>query len=131
METQLKLIGILLMLLALVHVIFPRYFNWKEELSRLSLINKEMMEVHTFFLAVTVFGMGLLCLTASTEIMTTSLGKKIALGFAIFWSLRLVFQFFVYSSELWKGKRFETIVHIIFSCFWTYVSGVFWWVYFF
>ena len=55
MEVHLKIIGILLMLLALVHTIFPRYFNWKNELKELSLMNRQMMKIHTFFIAVTVF----------------------------------------------------------------------------
>ncbi len=130
MELHLKIIGSLLIILALVHVIFPKYFNWKSEFHLVSLINRQMMYVHTFFLALVVFLMGLLCLSSSKEILETPLGNRIALGFAIFWTIRLVIQFFGYSSELWKGKKFETIVHILFSILWTYVSGVFWLVYF-
>lgn len=126
METHIRIIGVLLIVLALVHVIFPRYFNWKEDLKSLSLINKQMMQVHTFFIALMVLLMGVLCVTSYSELLNTSLGKKICLGFAIFWSIRSGFQFFGYSTLLWKGKTFETIVHILFSCFWLYLSFVFW-----
>ena len=126
MEIHLKIIGILLCVLALAHVAFPRYFNWKTELQSLSLINRQMMIVHTFFLALTVFLMGLLCFTSSKELINTRLGQTIALGFAIFWSIRLLIQFFGYSAELWKGKTFETSIHIIFSLLWLYLSYVFW-----
>ena len=129
MELQLKIVGWGLMALALVHVIFPRYFKWKEEMPKISLINRELLYVHTFFIAVLVFLMGLFCLTSSSDIVHTSLGKRIALGFAIFWSLRLLVQFFGYSSELWKGKTFETIVHIIFIILWFYLSFLFFWIY--
>ncbi len=115
------------MTLALVHVIFPKYFNWKEELKSLSLINRQMMTVHTFFIALVVFLMGLLCLTSSTELIETKLGKTISLGLGIFWSIRLFIQFFGYSTELWKGKTFETVVHILFSLLWTYLSVAFLW----
>jgi hypothetical protein len=127
MEIHFSLIGIMLMALALVHVIFPSYFKWKEELPRLSLINRQMMMWHTFFIALTVFLMGLLCYTAAPELMGTPLGKRICLGLGVFWSLRMLVQFFGYSSALWKGKRFETIVHIVFSIFWIYLSAVFLW----
>jgi hypothetical protein len=30
------------------------------------------------------------------------------------------------SADLWKGKAFETLVHILFSLLWAYVSIVFW-----
>jgi len=108
--------------LALVHIIFPKYFNWKEELKSLSLINKQMMIIHTLFIALVVFLMGLLCLTSATELIETRLGKTISLGLGIFWSLRLVIQLFGYSTNLWKGKPFETTIHILFSGLWIYLS---------
>ena len=125
MEIHYKIIGVLLMLLALIHIIFPKYFHWKDELKSLSLINREMMTIHTLFIAVVVFLMGLLCLTSATALIETDLGKRISLGLGIFWGLRLITQFFGYSSALWKGKSFETTVHILFSLFWTYLTSVF------
>ncbi|MEM8909786.1 MAG: hypothetical protein AAGD05_18200 [Bacteroidota bacterium] len=129
MEIHLKIIGCCLIVLALIHVIFPRYFNWAEELRSLSLINRQMMQVHTFFIALMVLLMGSLCLSSSTELLTTALGRKIALGLGIFWGIRLLAQGFVYDPALWKGKRFETIVHLIFTCFWAYLTIVFLWIY--
>ncbi len=126
MEPNLHFIGILLMALALVHVIFPKYFNWREELSQLSLMNRQMMVVHTFFIALTVFLIGLLCFSSASMLTGTLLGKRIGLGFAVFWTIRSGVQFFVYSPALWKGKAFETTVHIVFSLFWIYLSGIFW-----
>lgn len=126
MVVHFKIIGWLLMALAIVHFIFPKYFNWKQELKSLSLINKQMIIVHTFFIALVVFLMGLLCLTSAVELIETELGRKISLGLAIFWSFRLVIQFVGYSSKLWKGKAFETTVHIIFSALWIYLSIIFW-----
>lgn len=127
MEIHFKIIGLLLMLLAWVHILFPRYFNWKEELKNLSLINKQMMTVHTFFIALTVFLMGLLCFTHSEALIDTELGKTISLGLGIFWSIRLFMQLFVYSKKLWLGKTFETSVHIFFTLVWLYMSIVFLW----
>lgn len=130
MEIHFKLIGIFLIVLAFVHVIFPKYFNWKEELKGLSLINKQMMTIHTFFIALVVCLMGLLCLTSSTDLIYTALGKRICLGLAIFWGTRLFIQFYGYSSTLWKGKKFETIVHVFFSSFWAYLTTIFLGAYF-
>jgi hypothetical protein len=125
MELHLKIIGVLLVLLALLHVIFPRYFKWKTELGLVSDINRQIMYVHAFFIAFGVFLMGLLCLTSSTELTTTTFGRKVSLGFGIFWMTRLLIQFFGYSPLLWKGKTFETTVHVLFTALWTYLSGVF------
>lgn len=130
MEQHLQVIGVLLIILSLVHIIFPRYFQWKIQLAALSLVNRQMMQIHTFFIALTVLLMGLLCLTASGELSSTPLGKKVGLGLAVFWTIRLFIQFFGYSPKLWKGKPLETTIHIIFSAFWVYLSGVFWLLFF-
>ena len=130
MEIHLKIIGCLLICLAFIHIVFSKYFNWGEELKSLSLVNRQMMTVHTFFIALTVFLMGLLCVTSSSELIETNLGKKIALGLGIFWTIRLFIQFFGYSADLWKGKKFETLIHIIFSLLWIYISIVFLTIYF-
>jgi len=125
MELHLKIIGILLMVLALIHVTFPKYFKWKQELSSLSLINKQIMHVHSFFIAFAVFLMGLLCITSSEQLIGTVLGRRVSLGLGIFWTTRLFTQFFGYSVKVWRGKAFETTVHIIFSIFWVYLSVIF------
>jgi hypothetical protein len=125
MEIYLKIAGVLLMILALLHLFFPNYFNWKQELRPLNLINRQMMYVHAFFIALSVLLMGLLCLTSAIELTTTAFGKRISLGLSIFWALRLFIQFFGYSSLLWKGKVPETIVHVLLSMLWIYLSAIF------
>ncbi len=125
MEFHLKITGVLLIVLASIHIIFPKYFNWKQELGSLSTMNRQMMYVHSFFIAFVIVLMGLLCLTSTNELLHTKLGKRITLGFAIFWIARLLIQIFGYSSKIWRGKMFETCIHILFLLFWTYLSTVF------
>ncbi len=125
MEIQLNIIGILLIILAFLHLIFPKYFVWKKDLQSISLINRQMMYVHTFFIGVTVFLMGALCIYCTEDILNTRLGRQLSFGMFLFWGLRLIFQFFVYSPRLWKGKPFETAMHIIFSLIWTYLTIIF------
>ncbi len=129
MILHLQIIGALLIVLAIIHGVFPKKFDWNKELNTLSLINRQIMIVHTFFIALTVMLMGILCLTSAQELVETNLGKKIALGLGIFWSLRLLVQFFGYSAILWKGKLFETTIHIVATVLWVYLSVVFLLVY--
>ena len=131
METHLKIIGVFLIGLALSHAFFPRHFRWREELGSLSLLTRQIMYVHTLFIALVVFLMGVLCVTSADQLTGTMLGKRVSLGMGLFWTTRLLVQFFGYSSELWKGKRFETGVHVVFSILWIYFSAVFvsvWWL---
>lgn len=130
MELHLKITGIVLIMLALAHASFPRYFNWKQELHSLSILNRQLMYVHSFFIAFVVLLMGLLCLTSANELMETTLGKKISLGLGIFWTTRLFIQFFGYSSKIWRGKPFETTVHVLFAILWAYLSALFCLIYF-
>ena len=103
MELQLKITGCLLIILSMIHLIFPRYFAWQTELRSISLINRQMMYVHTFFIAFVVFMIGVLCLTSFSELIGTDLGRKISLGIGIFWGVRLIIQFIGYSPKLWRG----------------------------
>jgi len=125
MELIIRIAGALMVCLALMHIIFPRYFKWDIELQQLSLVNRQIMQVHTFFVALVVFLMGVLCMTSTQDLIETNLGKVVSLGFGVFWFARLVIQFVGYSSELWRGKMFETLVHIAFSFLWIFFSGVF------
>ena len=126
MDLHFKIAGVVLIILAGAHAIFPRYFNWKEELQPLSLINRQMMQVHTLFIALAVFLIGLLMVTSAAELTGTPFGKTISLGLALFWTVRLLVQFFGYSPKLWRGKRLETSLHIVFSLFWVYLSSILW-----
>ena len=125
MQLQLEVIGALLVVLALLHTGFGWYFNWRREFAVVSLLNRQMMHVHTFFVAFTVGLMGLLCLTSAAELVSTLLGRRVALGLGVFWLARLLIQFLGYSASLWRGKRFETFVHFLFSLFWTYLTVAF------
>lgn len=97
-------------------------------MSGLSLVNRQMMYVHTFFIGLVVLLMGVLCYSAADDLVNTPLGQKVSFGLFIFWGARLLIQFFGYSSQLWKGKVFETAVHVVFTFLWVYFTGVFLWV---
>ena len=125
MALHLIISGYVMIFLAVVHGAFPRRFNWEKEFSTVSLINRQMMYVHTLFIALIVLLMGILCISSSKDLIETVLGKRICMGLAIFWITRLIIQFVGYSSELWKGKTFETGIHIVFIFLWTYFSFVF------
>lgn len=125
MQTLIDITGIGLILLAIAHAFFPKYFNWKEELAPLTLLSRQVFYVHTFFVAFTVLLMGLFCLINSEIMHTHFLAKQVCLGFAIFWALRLVIQFFGYSPKLWRGKKLETSIHILFSFIWLYLTSLF------
>jgi hypothetical protein len=129
---HLKLAGAFLLLLAGSHVFFPRRFRWPEELARLSLLNRQIFLVHNFFIVLVVAMMGGLALCFTPALLEHStLARLVLAGLALFWAIRLGFQFFVYDRALWRGNRFNTTVHALFSALWCYLAGTFgyalWW----
>ncbi len=123
---HLQLVGALQIALALAHTTFARRFNWKEEATRLSLLNRQIFYVHAVFICVVLILFGLLSLFCVDDLLARSrLATFVLAGITFFWTLRLLFQFFVYDSRLWKGNRFNTNVHLIFSAMWTYFTFVY------
>lgn len=126
LDLHLRLAGAGLILLALLHAAFPRRFHWKEELPRLSLLNRQIMVVHTFFISVALVVFAALSFALAAELDKPTLVSKVALaGLAGFWLLRLATQLFVYDRSLWRGHRFNTFVHVAFTALWTYLVAVY------
>lgn len=125
MEIHIKVIGVIFMLLGASHIFFPRLFHWKEDLKSLMLINKQLMEIHTFFIAFMLVLFGLLCFYSSNDLLSTSLGNQLCIGLAVFWLVRLGVQLFGFSVVLWKGKRKETSIHLLLIILWSYIASVF------
>jgi hypothetical protein len=125
-DIELRIAGVSLLALALLHTTFPRRFNWTEELAKLSPLNRQMFRVHCFFVALTIGLNGVLCLffpSALTE--RSQAGLVMAAGWLIFWFCRSLCQFFVYDSKLWRNKPFETGVHVAFGLLWLFYVQVF------
>jgi len=125
-ESHLRIIGVLLVLLGVAHCAFPKRFGWKEELPRLSLLNRQMFLVHTFFIALTLVLMGSITAVYAKALLEPGpVNRAILAGAAIFWACRLLVQFFVYDSKLWKGNVFNTWMHVLFSCLWIYLIATY------
>jgi hypothetical protein len=126
LELALRLAGALQIALAAMHVVFPNRFDWKEELARLSLLNRQMFLVHTVFICVVLVLVGSLSLLAPHALLEpTPLSRLVLGGIAAFWGLRLVVQLFVYDTRLWRGNRFNTLVHVVFCVLWAYLVAVY------
>ena len=122
LHIALKLAGLLLMLLGVAHTLFGRYFRWDTELASLSLLTRQIFEVHCFFIALTV-GLTGACTLFYTDALVYSgaLSRVVLTGFVLFWLIRLVFQLFIYDSEIWRGRPLYTFMHGLFSLLWVYL----------
>jgi hypothetical protein len=123
---HLKVVGTLLLALGLAHSMFGRYFQWKKELAQLSLLTRQIFQVHCFFIALLVTMVGTCSLFYTDALLGSGvLSRVVLIGFVVFWLFRLGFQFFVYDPAIWRGRKFYTAMHVIFSVFWIYVVAIY------
>lgn len=123
---NLRVAGALMAGLAILNVFVPRRFGWREELSRVSLVNSQIFQVHMIFLIVILTLFSALLLTSAEALVDgTRLARVVLLGLTLFWGLRMLVQWFYYSPALWRGHRFNTAMHVLFSALWIYLTGVF------
>jgi hypothetical protein len=126
LEAQLRIAGALQIALAAAHLAFPKRFQWKEELARLSLLNRQIFIVHTLVLCFVLLLFGSLSLLAPHTLLdATPLARFVLGGIAAFWALRLVVQWCVYDSRLWRGDRFKTLMHAVLTLLWAYLAAVY------
>jgi hypothetical protein len=128
LELHLRIAGLLLLLLAAVHPLFPRELGWKEDLAKLTLINRQIFLVHVGFIVLMLVLMGSLSLFLAGDLVTPSrLARAVLGGLALFWGLRLLTQQLIYDRSHWRGHRRNTAIHIALTLLWLYLTTVFGW----
>jgi hypothetical protein len=130
---HLRIVGVMMGGLVVINLIVPRRFHWREEMARLSLLNRQIFQIHSVFLTLTLALFSALLLTTADALLEpTRLSRAILAGLTVFVGLRMLMQWFFYSPAIWRGHRFNTVVHGVFSVAWIYVTAVLatalWWV---
>ena len=126
LELHLRIVGSIMLMLVLLNLYVPRRFAWRQELRRLSLFTRQVFIVHAGFILFTLTMFGVLSLAFTSALLEpTRLGRLVLGGLALFWLARLIVQWCVYSPALWRGKRFETTVHFVFTGLWIYFCSTY------
>jgi len=123
---HLRLAGVVMASLVVVNLMVPGRFHWREEMSRLSLVNRQIFQAHSVFLVLTLALFSALLLTCGPALLEpTRLSRAVLAGLTVFWGLRMLMQWCFYSPSIWRGHRFNTVMHYIFSVVWVDVTTVF------
>ena len=123
---NLRAVGAIMAALVAVNLVVPTRYHWREETARLSLLNRQIFYAHAVFLVLTLtLFSALLVGYADALVEPTRLSRAVLAGLAIFWGLRMLMQWFFYSPAVWRGNRFHTAMHWVFSATWVYVTAVF------
>ena len=127
-ELHLKAVGVLILAIVCLNFALPRHFGWKQELSRLSLLTRQIFIVHCLFIVITCTMFGVLALLYTPALLQpTPLARLVLAGLTIFWTVRLFVQLFVYDASLWRGDRARTVLHVVFTLTWAYFAATFGW----
>lgn len=126
LELALRIAGASHLLLAIAHIPISRHLGWKADIEAASLLTRQIFWVHCFFICLVLALMGALAVYDPRAIIGRSpLGLYVTGGITLFWLIRLFCQWFVYDSTLWRGKRFETAIHVLFSAIWVFYVVVY------
>ena len=115
------------LLVAGLNLFLVRIMKWEEVVARMPQLVREVFHVHAWFITITLVIFGVVTIRFAGELAagTNNLGHWLAAGIAIFWLIRWLMQFFYYNSSHWRGKRAETIVHIVLIFLYGSFAGVY------
>ena len=123
---QLRLVGLALVGMGLLHAVLPRVLGWPGDLRGSSLLTRQVSYAHLFFIGLTCVLLGVLPRAFAPELLSGApLPTVVLCGQTLFWGLRWVMQFAYFSPGLWRGHRLRTAGHVALSVLWTWVTGVF------
>jgi hypothetical protein len=107
LRVHVQIVGALLLVLGIAHSFFSRYFGWRKELAAVSLLTRRIFQVHCFFIALMLVLVGSCSLFyTDTPLESGPLSRVLLAGIVLFWSCRLIVQFFIYDAAIWRGSRF-------------------------
>lgn len=106
-----------------LNVVLPRLLNWKPDLDRMSLLVREIFQIHAMFITLTVGIWGVLTWKFAERWVTApdELSSWVCFALALFWGLRCVMQWTHYSASHWRGQPGRTLIHWL-----LFVGYLFW-----
>jgi hypothetical protein len=105
MNTSLRvfvyLTGVYSLLIGAFHIMFWRlkFFNWAEELPKLSRLNSGVVQLMNLGLIAIMLVMAFISFFHNKELLGSSLGKTILIGFSLVWFLRFIEHFVFYGAS--------------------------------
>lgn len=112
---SLKLAAAGQIIIAVLGLFIARMLDWKEAISNMPLLVREVFQIHGWFISVALFIFGTLTWRFAPDIAagTHEFLRWFAAGVGIFWGLRCLMQWTYYSSVHWRGIADRTAIHWI------------------
>jgi hypothetical protein len=115
--------GAVQLLIVAMNIPLPRLLRYRENLSNVSAIIRQIFIVHSLYIILTLIGFSLLCFWFAADLVGESLLGRFLSGFlAVFWLLRFCVQLFYYDAEV---KRRYRLVNLAFLSAVLFLGSVF------
>lgn len=96
--------GVLWMICFAFHVFFWKLFAWRRDLESVMKVNKSIIQVLNLCLMLCFLIFAYISLVHTDELLTSSLGKSLVAGMALFGLCRFVMHFFYFDLRLFRSK---------------------------
>jgi hypothetical protein len=106
------LCGLYSLALAIFHILFWRLFDWKNDLKKVTVANRAIIQIANLRLIHFFLLVGCICVLFPTDLTTTAFGRFFLAGISLFWLGRTIEQF-IFLRVKHKAVYFLTIVFII------------------
>lgn len=96
--------GVLWIICFVFHIFFWKLFDWKNDLESVKKVNKGIIQVLNLCLMLCFLIFAYISLFQADELLTTSLGKTLIAGMALFGVFRVFEQFVFFELTLFRSK---------------------------
>ena len=115
--------GAVQLLISAANVFVPRILSYKDNLSKISPIVRQVFIIHSVYIVIVVVGFSGLCFIFAPELAgDDKLGRCLSGFMAVFWALRVVLQFAYVNAEI---KRAHRAGHVAYTLAVACLAGVF------
>lgn len=119
LTTLLRIAGLGFLALALVHWPIAKKLDWKRDTARLTPENAAIFHIHVVFICLGMIILGVILVGGAPALVErTAMGRWVSGGLLVFWTSRLLWQWWGFSPDLWIGKHFETFIQFAFTAVW-------------
>ena len=114
MKTLLETVAGLQLAIAMLNMFLVPLLKWKDELSQVPLLLREVFQVHVWFISITLMIFAVITWRFANDLAggNNPLGRWLAAGIGVFWLIRTILQVTYYSSSHWRGQFGRTAVHV-------------------
>ena len=125
-EIHLRVVGGLLLGIAVLGVYVPRHFGWARHIQPLPLLTRQVFVIHCWFVSGVCGLLGLLLsILAPALLAPGALPRALLIGLLAMWGARMFAQWLFYDARLWRGIPLHTFMHVLFSAIYIYFVATF------